>query len=191
MTRVLVTGGGGQLGREFALLLTEMYLESHWQDAHIQQPLWDRYHADAWFINGRSYPDTLEPTTGFYGPTGPRPTGIAVGDPNPWPNPQVVAPPRLSHQPLSSLVSCNAGMKVTMPIVERQATSQPLAFIEKRSRTPPRPRDRSRNNAMKLPPNSPRQNRMVQESKGSSRTKNGAVLQAIAAAMTSTTPARC
>ena len=73
--------GDGSTGydREFALLLTEMYLESHWQDAHIQQPLWDQYHADAWFINGRSYPDTLEPTTGFYGPTGSRPTGIAVG----------------------------------------------------------------------------------------------------------------
>jgi FtsP/CotA-like multicopper oxidase with cupredoxin domain len=108
--------GDGTTGydREFALLLTEMYLESHWQDAHIQQPLWDQYHADAWFINGRSYPDTLAPTTGFYGPTGPRPTGVAVGDPNPWPNPRVSAPPRLSHQPLSSLVECNAGDRVLL-----------------------------------------------------------------------------
>ncbi len=108
--------GDGTTGydREYALLLTEMYLESHWQDAHIQQPLWDQYRADAWFINGRSYPDTLEPSTGFYGPTGPRPAGIAVGDPNPWPNPRVAAPPRLSHQPLSSLVSCNAGDRVLL-----------------------------------------------------------------------------
>ena len=108
--------GDGSTGydREFALLLTEMYLESHWQDAHIQQPLWDQYRADAWFINGRSYPDTLEPSTGFYGPTGSRPTGVAVGDPNPWPNPRVSAPPRLSHQPLSSLVSCNAGDRVLL-----------------------------------------------------------------------------
>jgi FtsP/CotA-like multicopper oxidase with cupredoxin domain len=108
--------GDGSTGydREFALLLTEMYLESHWQDAHIQQPLWDQYHADAWLINGRSYPDTLAPGTGFYGPTGPRPTGVAVGDPNPWPNPRVAAQPRLSHQPLSSLVTCNAGDRVLL-----------------------------------------------------------------------------
>jgi FtsP/CotA-like multicopper oxidase with cupredoxin domain len=65
-------------------------------------------------INGRSYPDTLAPTTGYYGPTGPTPAGIAVGDPNPWPNPQVAAPPRLSHQPLSSLVECNAGERVLL-----------------------------------------------------------------------------
>ena len=108
--------GDGSTGydREFALLLTEMYLESHWQDAHIQQPLWDQYHADAWFINGRSYPDTLAPTTGFYGPTEVRPTGIAVGDPKPWPNPRVDPMPRLSHQPLSSLVECNAGDRVLL-----------------------------------------------------------------------------
>ncbi|HET6172788.1 MAG TPA: multicopper oxidase domain-containing protein [Gaiellales bacterium] len=108
--------GDGSTGydREFALLLTEMYLLSHWQDAHIQQPLWDQYKADAWLMNGRSYPDTLEPSTGFYGPTGSRPTGIAVGDPNPWPNPRVAAQPRLSHQPISSLVSCNAGERVLL-----------------------------------------------------------------------------
>ena len=108
--------GDGSTGydREFALLLTEMYLESHWQDAHIQQPLWDQYHADAWLMNGRCYPDTLLPSTGFYGPTESRPTGISVGDPKPWANPRVDPMPRLSHQPLSSLIECNAGDRVLL-----------------------------------------------------------------------------
>ena len=41
---------------------------------------------------------------------------------------------------------------------------------------------------IKLPANSPRQNRMVQGSKGSRRVKNGAVLQAMAAATTGAMP---
>jgi len=40
------------------------------------------------------------------------------------------------------------------------------------------------------PPNRPRQNRMVQGSNGNSRVKNGAVLQATAAAITSAMPTR-
>jgi hypothetical protein len=45
--------------------------------------------------------------------------------------------------------------------------------------------------AMRPPPNNPRQNRIVQESKGRSRVKNGAVLHATAAATTSPMPRRC
>jgi hypothetical protein len=40
-------------------------------------------------------------------------------------------------------------------------------------------------------PNKPRQNRIVQESQGSSRVKNGAVLQAMDAPTTSAIPMRC
>jgi FtsP/CotA-like multicopper oxidase with cupredoxin domain len=108
--------GDGSTGydREYPLLLTEMWLESHWKGAHIQQAQWDQYFADAWLINGRSYPDTLAPSTGFYNATEMRPTGVAVGDPKPWPNPRVDAPPRLSHNPMSSLVSCNVNERVLL-----------------------------------------------------------------------------
>src|SRR6185312_5407637 len=92
---------------------------------------------------------------------------------------------------LATRVSCRDGMKLTMPSVERQATSQPLAFIVTRPRAPLQPWVATRNSEMKPPPNRPRQNRMVHESKCRSRVKNGAVLQAIAAAMISATPVRC
>ena len=90
-----------------------------------------------------------------------------------------------------TLVSCSAGMKHTMPNVDSDATSQPFLPIPIKSRKPARPCMTTRMAAMRPPPNSPRQNRMVQESKGKSRVKNGAVLQAIAAATTSAMPARC
>ncbi len=43
------------------MLLTEVWAESHWADAHIQLPEWSDYHADFGLINGRAYPDTLAP----------------------------------------------------------------------------------------------------------------------------------
>src|SRR5579859_1378180 len=92
---------------------------------------------------------------------------------------------------LATLVSCRDGMKLTMPMVERQATSQPLASIATKLRAPRQPCVAIRNSAIEPPPNRPRQNRMVQESKCNSRVKNGAVLQAIAAATMSTMPVRC
>jgi hypothetical protein len=49
----------------------------------------------------------------------------------------------------------------------------------------------TRMTAIIAPPNRPRQNRMVQESNGSSRVKNGAVLHATAAATTRAIPLRC
>ena len=82
-------------------------------------------------------------------------------------------------------------MKATMPNVDSDATSQPLLSIPVKSRKPARPCISTRMAAMRPPPNSPRQNRIVQESKGSSRVKNAAVLQATAAATTSAMPARC
>ena len=88
-----------------------------------------------------------------------------------------------------TLVSCRAGMKHTMASVSRSATSQPLFSILAKCRNPALPCVSTRTVAMKLAPNKPRQNNIVQESKGSRRVKNGAVLQAIAAATTSAMPA--
>jgi hypothetical protein len=44
---------------------------------------------------------------------------------------------------------------------------------------------------MEPPPNSPRQNKIVQESNGKTRVKKGAVLHATAPAATSASPMRC
>ena len=90
-----------------------------------------------------------------------------------------------------TLVSCRAGMKQIMPRVDSDATSQPFLPILVRSRRPARPCISTRRAAIRPPPNNPRQNRIVQESKGNSRVKNGAVLQATAAATTSAMPRRC
>ena len=92
---------------------------------------------------------------------------------------------------LDTLVSCSAGMKAIMPSVEHSATSQPLVLIPIRSRKPARPCNRTMRTVIRLPPNNPRQNRMVQESYGSSRVKNGAVLKATAAIRTRAMPRRC
>jgi FtsP/CotA-like multicopper oxidase with cupredoxin domain len=47
--------------REYALLLSDVDTRSHFNDAHIQLTDWTDFHADFHIINGRSYPDTLEP----------------------------------------------------------------------------------------------------------------------------------
>jgi FtsP/CotA-like multicopper oxidase with cupredoxin domain len=95
--------GDGSTGydREFAFILTEMWLESHYKDAHIQQPQWDQYKADAWMLNGRCYPDTVLPAGSYSAVTG---------------DPVAVAglPSRLSYQPITSLVTCASGDRVLL-----------------------------------------------------------------------------
>jgi hypothetical protein len=82
-------------------------------------------------------------------------------------------------------------MKATMPIADNAANSQPLRGIHSRSFSPCRPCVSTRNALTKHPAKTPRQNTMVQESKASSRTNSGAVLQAMAAATTRTMPTLC
>ena len=55
--------GDGSTGydREFCMLLSEVWGDSHWADAHIQLPEWSDYRADFALLNGRVYPDTLAP----------------------------------------------------------------------------------------------------------------------------------
>ena len=103
--------GDGSTGydREFAMLMTEVWAEAHWADAHIQLPEWSDYRADFAMLNGRVYPDTLEPSTivnpyvsGTYTPY------------NPGGDLPIPARPELRFQPLSSLVTCNAGERVLL-----------------------------------------------------------------------------
>jgi hypothetical protein len=90
-----------------------------------------------------------------------------------------------------TLVRCKAGMNVTIATVDMHATNQPLLPIPVKLRSPARPCVNIKMSPMTPPPNRPRQNRMVQESNGSSRVKSGAVLQAMAATTTSAMPKRC
>ncbi len=92
--------GDGSTGfdREFGMHLSEMWVDSHWADSHIQLPEWSDYKPDFSMINGRVYPDTIAPNGQGYD---------ANGD--------LIAPaghPELQYQPISSLVNCNAGDRV-------------------------------------------------------------------------------
>jgi FtsP/CotA-like multicopper oxidase with cupredoxin domain len=100
--------GDGSTGydREFAMFLSEVWGDSHWADAHIQLPEWSDYRADFALLNGRVYPDTLAPN-GSIDPF--NPVRDASGD--------LIAPagrPDLQYQPLSALVTCNAGERVLL-----------------------------------------------------------------------------
>jgi len=92
--------------REFCMQLSEVWGDSHWADAHIQLPEWSDYRADFSLLNGRVYPDTLAPN-GSIDPF--NPVRDAAGD--------LIAPagrPDLQYQPLSALVTCNAGERVLL-----------------------------------------------------------------------------
>jgi len=106
--------GSTAYDREFALLLTEVWAESHWADAHIQLPEWSDYRPDFSLMNGRVYPDTLAPN-GSIDPFNPIRT--ASGDlvpPAPRPGEPAGAWDHLQYQPFSSLVQCNAGDRVLL-----------------------------------------------------------------------------
>jgi len=79
--------------REFALLLGEVWTQERWEGAHIQEHDWSDYDPDYWTINGRVYPDTLEPNS------------------DPMTTPAI---PRLQYQPISSLITCNSNDKVLL-----------------------------------------------------------------------------
>ena len=100
--------GNGSTGydREFAMFLSEVWAEAHWCDSHIQLPDWSDYKADFSLLNGRVYPDTLAPN-GSIDPFHPVRDG----------NGDLIAPagrPDLQYQPLSALVTCQAGERVLL-----------------------------------------------------------------------------
>ncbi|MEO8106866.1 MAG: multicopper oxidase domain-containing protein [Actinomycetes bacterium] len=99
--------------REFAMFLSEVWAESHWADAHIQLPEWSDYRADFSLLNGRVYPDTIEPNAPINANTSTHyldvETDPITGD--------LVAPdgrPELQYQPHSSLVRCKSGERVAL-----------------------------------------------------------------------------
>ena len=95
--------------REYVMFLSEVWGDSHWADAHIQLPEWSDYKADFSLLNGRVYPDTLLPN----GSIAHDDTFVVQRDPD-W---NLIAPsgrPDLDSQPLSSLVTANAGERVLL-----------------------------------------------------------------------------
>jgi FtsP/CotA-like multicopper oxidase with cupredoxin domain len=84
--------GSTRYDREFAYMITELWSAAHYRDAHIQVNDWTDFDPSFWLLNGRAYPDTL----------------AANG------NPMSTAAGRLQYQPISSLVTCNAGEKVLL-----------------------------------------------------------------------------
>jgi FtsP/CotA-like multicopper oxidase with cupredoxin domain len=84
--------GSTAYDREFSFLLTEVWAEAHYRDAHIQTNDWTDFQPTFWALNGRSYPDTLAPNGDPLSPAG----------------------GRLRYQPLSSLVTANTGDRVLL-----------------------------------------------------------------------------
>ncbi|GAA2655403.1 multicopper oxidase domain-containing protein [Paractinoplanes durhamensis] len=84
--------GSSRYDREFAFMMTEIWAEAHYRDAHIQVSDWTDYKPTFFALNGRAYPDTM----------------ASNGDPN------SAAAGRLRYQPISSLVTCNSGDRVLL-----------------------------------------------------------------------------
>lgn len=107
-TKFAYNDGDGSTGynREFVMMLTEVWAEAHWADAHIQLPEWSDYKADFGLLNGRVYPDTVAPN-GSIDPF--NPARDSNGDLIPIPGFE-----HLQYQPLSALVKCNAGDRVLL-----------------------------------------------------------------------------
>ncbi len=93
--------------RDFPMIVTEVWAQERWRDAHIQENDWSDYLPDFWALNGRVYPDTIAPNGPGFDPD--------TGDLLPYDNsPQA---DNLRYQPISSLVTCNEGEKVLIRIV--------------------------------------------------------------------------
>jgi FtsP/CotA-like multicopper oxidase with cupredoxin domain len=97
--------------REFAMFCSEVWAEAHWADAHIQLPEWSDYRADFSLLNGRVYPDTIEPNSSDVNPFAPVAERLDpdTGEPTP-----PAGRDDLKWQPFSSLVRCNAGERVAL-----------------------------------------------------------------------------
>lgn len=118
--------GDGSTGydREYAMFMSEVWAEAHWADAHIQLPEWSDYRADFALLNGRVYPDTLLPSTVVNPYLGNGYTPYMPGGDLPW----LAARPELRYQPLSSLVTCNAGERVLLRFANLGFTQQTMTL---------------------------------------------------------------
>ena len=99
--------------REYAILLTEFDLSGHWNDAHIQTSDWTNFKPHVWLMNGRAYPDTLEPNGTRNNTTG---------------DLDVPAAEHLQYQPNSSKIVAAPGEKVLIRIANLGFQEQTLSM---------------------------------------------------------------
>jgi plastocyanin len=90
--------------REYAFMLTELWVEAHYRDAHIQTTDWTEYKPSFWLMNGRAYPDTLMPSSD--------PSDPLAGS-NPM---QADGAYSLKYNPISSVVAAKPGETVLLRI---------------------------------------------------------------------------
>ena len=131
--------------REFPMFLSEVWLEGHWNDAHIQESQWYNFKADFSLLNGRVYPFTLLPNSPVDVAASTSALTIQTDE-----NGDLIPPaghPELQYQPHSALVTCKEGEKVLLRFANlgfREA-SMTLAGIKMRvvgrDATPMRGRD--------------------------------------------------
>jgi FtsP/CotA-like multicopper oxidase with cupredoxin domain len=97
--------------RQFSIHLSEIFPQGHFGDAHIQDTDWTDFTGYFRLMNGRAWPDTIQPHAGDY------PTG-APGDPNaPLPTgAAAMDATRLRFQPLSSLIQGESGEYILVRI---------------------------------------------------------------------------
>jgi plastocyanin len=122
------TTGETKYDREYAIMLNEIDTRAHFGDAHIQETNWTDFHADIWTMNGRAYPDTLEPN------------GIRDADGNliaqSWdgtyaggkPSLAPVVDGRLADNPLSSMVMCSPGERVLIRFANLGMINHTIVF---------------------------------------------------------------
>ncbi|NOT84735.1 MAG: multicopper oxidase domain-containing protein [Methylococcaceae bacterium] len=131
-TKFAYNDGDGSTGynRQFAMFLSEVWAEAHWADAHIQLPEWSDYKVDFALLNGRVYPDTLQPNSPFNLASSAHAYDTkrdSTGDLVP-----TTGQEHLQYQPLSALVTCNAGERVLLRFANLgfKETSMTLAGIK-------------------------------------------------------------
>lgn len=96
--------GSTAYDREYVIVLTDVWAEAHWDDAHIQLPEWTDFKADYYLMNGRVYPDTIAPRGAGTDPF--------TGDLIPTPGYE-----HLQYQPISSLIQANAGDRILLRMI--------------------------------------------------------------------------
>ncbi len=124
--------------REYSIILTEIDSRAHFQDAHILETDWTDFRANFWLMNGRAYPDTLEPHAPFDTAAGPN-----QGKPAREADGTLQAPvvsrdgsghytgpalPHLKNQPQSSLIVAAPGEKVLLRLVNLGFGEQSLTL---------------------------------------------------------------
>jgi FtsP/CotA-like multicopper oxidase with cupredoxin domain len=90
-----------QYDREYAFMLTELWVEAHYRDAHIQTTDWTEFKPSFWLMNGRAYPDTLMPSG----------DPLVDGDPRSFDGAY-----SLKYNPISSVVAALPGERVLLRI---------------------------------------------------------------------------